>query len=63
MGYELLQLAGSYYVGHTLKSASNVYGTFALVIGLSLVDLPDATIVLLAAEANVVAARSLWRSE
>ncbi len=63
VGYELLQLAGSYYVGHTLKSASNVYGTFALVIGLLSWIYLTATIVLLAAEANVVAARRLWRSE
>jgi uncharacterized BrkB/YihY/UPF0761 family membrane protein len=32
--YELLQSVGGYYVGHTLKHASNVYGTFGLVIGL-----------------------------
>ena len=32
--YELLQTLGGYYVGHTLKHASNVYGTFGLVIGL-----------------------------
>jgi membrane protein len=32
--YELLQTVGGYYVGHTLKNASNVYGTFGLVIGL-----------------------------
>jgi hypothetical protein len=32
--YELLQTVGGYYVGHTLKHASNVYGTFGLVIGL-----------------------------
>jgi membrane protein len=32
--YESLQTLGGYYVGHTLKHASNVYGTFGLVIGL-----------------------------
>ena len=63
VGYELLQLLGSYYVAHTLKSASNVYGTFAVVIGLLSWIYLTATIVLLAAEANVVAARRLWRSD
>jgi uncharacterized BrkB/YihY/UPF0761 family membrane protein len=27
--YELLQTLGGYYVGHVLKDAGNVYGTFA----------------------------------
>ena len=62
-GYELLQLVGSYYVAHTLKNASNVYGTFALVIGLLSWIYLTATIVLVAAEANVVAARQLWQSD
>ena len=31
---QLLQTLGGYYVGHVLKHASNVYGTFGLVIGL-----------------------------
>jgi hypothetical protein len=30
---------GGYYVGHTLKHAGNVYGTFGLVIGLLSLDL------------------------
>jgi YihY family inner membrane protein len=60
VAYEALQLLGSYYVTHTLKSASNVYGTFALVIGLLSWIYLTSTIVLLAAEANVVATRKLW---
>jgi len=58
--YELLQLLGGYYVGHTLKHASNVYGTFGLVIGLLSWVYLTSHITLLAAEANVVASRSLW---
>jgi membrane protein len=58
--YELLQTLGGYYVGHTLKHASNVYGTFGLVIGLLSWIYLSAHITLLAAEANVVATRKLW---
>lgn len=57
---ELLQTLGGYYVGHTLKHASNVYGTFGLVIGLLSWIYLSAHITLLAAEANVVATRRLW---
>jgi membrane protein len=32
--YEFLQTLGGYYVGHVVKDAGNLYGTFALVIGL-----------------------------
>ena len=53
--YEPLQTLGGYYVGHALKHASNVYGTFALVIGLLSWIYLAAHITLLAAEANVVA--------
>jgi len=60
IGYEILQLLGSYYVTHTLKSASDVYGTFALVIGLLSWIYLTATVVLIAAEGNVVATRGLW---
>jgi membrane protein len=58
--YELLQTLGGYYVGHTLKHASNVYGTFGLVIGLLSWIYLASHITLLAAEANVVASRNLW---
>ncbi len=61
VGYQALQLIGSYYVARTLTNASNVYGTFALVIGLLSWTYLTATIVLVAAEINVVAARRLWR--
>ncbi len=58
--YELLQTLGGYYVGHTLKHANNVYGTFGLVIGLLSWIYLASHITLLAAEANVVASRNLW---
>ncbi len=58
--YGGLQALGGYYVDHVLRGASNTYGTFALVIGLLSWIYLGAHIMLLAAEANVVAARRLW---
>jgi inner membrane protein YhjD len=60
VGYELLQLLGGYYVGHELRNASNVYGTFGLVIGILSFIYLAVHITLLAAEGNVVASRRLW---
>ncbi len=60
IGYECLQLAGGYYVNHVLTSASNTYGTFALVIGLLSWIYLAVHVTLLAAEGNVVAERQLW---
>jgi YihY family inner membrane protein len=60
VAYEGLQLLGGYYVGHTLRNASAVYGTFALVIGLLAWIYLAAHVVLLAAEVNVVSTRHLW---
>jgi YihY family inner membrane protein len=58
--YEALQLIGGWYVGHELRHAHTVYGTFAFVIGLLSYLYLAAHITLLAAEANVVAKRHLW---
>ena len=60
IGYELLQLLGGYYVGRVLENAANVYGTFALVIGLLSFIYLAVHIALLGAEINVVAAKRLW---
>ena len=60
IGYEALQLLGGYYVGRVLANAENVYGTFALVIGLLSFIYLAVHIALLGAEINVVAARRLW---
>jgi uncharacterized BrkB/YihY/UPF0761 family membrane protein len=51
---------GGFYVGHVLKSASNTYGTFALVIGLLSWIYLSVQVTLLTAESNVVATRRLW---
>lgn len=60
VGYEALQLVGGYYVGRVLEKTANVYGTFALVIGLLSFIYLAVHIALLGAEVNVVAARRLW---
>jgi membrane protein len=60
IAWQILQAAGTYYVGHELKHASTVYGTFASVIGLLSFIYLSAHVTLLAAESNVVATRKLW---
>jgi YihY family inner membrane protein len=55
-----LQLLGSYLVGHQLRHTSQVYGFFAIVLGLMAWIYLTAQLLLLAAEANVVWARHLW---
>jgi membrane protein len=60
VAWQALQFVGTWYVGHELKNASNVYGTFAAVIGLLSFVYLSAHVTLLAAEGNVVATRRLW---
>jgi membrane protein len=60
LGYEALQLLGGYYVGHVLRHANDLYGTFGLVIGLLSFIYLAIHIMLLAAEVNVVAHHRLW---
>ena len=60
LGWEILQIAGGWYISHEVKNASAVYGTFALVIGLLAWIHLGATFVVLGAETNVVRTRRLW---
>ncbi len=55
-----LQNVGGYYVTHQLKSASDVYGTFALVIALLVWISLGAQVTLFCAEINVVRCQRLW---
>jgi YihY family inner membrane protein len=55
-----VQSLGTYYVTHQIKNASEVYGTFALVIGLLVWLYMGAQIFILAAEVNVVRKNRLW---
>jgi YihY family inner membrane protein len=58
--FEALQLIGGWYVNRQLQGATQVYGFFAVVIGLLVWVSLVATFVLYAAEANVVLERKLW---
>jgi len=58
--WEALQAAGGYYVRHSLSHATNVYGFFAIVIGLLTWLFTAAQLTLLAAEVNVVRHYRLW---
>jgi membrane protein len=60
IGALALQSAGSWYVERTVARASEIYGTFALVIGLLSWFWLFAHLLLLAAEVNVVLRRRLW---
>ena len=60
VGSLLLQVVGGWYVDRVIVGAADVYGAFALVIGLLSWFLIVASLVLLAAEVNVVRARGLW---
>jgi membrane protein len=60
IGWEILQVVGGWYISHEVKSASAVYGTFALVIGLLAWIHLGAMAVVLGAETNVVRTRKLW---
>ena len=60
VGWQVLQLVGGYYLAHTVKGASQTYGTFAIVIGLLTWFYLQAQLTLFAAELNVVRSRRLW---
>ena len=60
VAWTALQAFGGYYVNHQLRGASEVYGTFAVVIGLLAWIFIGAQITLLAAEVNVVRKRHMW---
>jgi uncharacterized BrkB/YihY/UPF0761 family membrane protein len=58
--FTLLQAVGGYLVGHNLKHAQQVYGFFAIVLGLLSWLFLSAQVTLYGAEVNVVRARRLW---
>ena len=58
--FQALQLIGGWYVDRQLRGATQVYGFFAIVIGLLVWISLVAQFVLYAAEANVVWCRHLW---
>jgi YihY family inner membrane protein len=58
--WQLLQTAGTYYLGNTLSGTSATYGLFGLVLGLLVWLYLSAFTVVLGAELNVVRVRRLW---
>jgi YihY family inner membrane protein len=60
VAWQALQAVGGYLVGHYLRHTSQVYGVFAIVLGLLFWLYLGARLTLYAAELNVVAARQLW---
>jgi YihY family inner membrane protein len=60
VAWQALQAVGGYLVGHYLRHTSQVYGVFAIVLGLLFWLYLGARLTLYAAEINVVAARRLW---
>jgi uncharacterized BrkB/YihY/UPF0761 family membrane protein len=58
--WQILQTVGGYVVGHQLHRASELYGTFGVVLGLLTWLFLQAEVTLLAAEVDVVLARRLW---
>jgi YihY family inner membrane protein len=60
IAFTLLQIGGTYLVTHQLKNTSQVYGFFAIVLGLLSWLYLSAQITLYAAEINVVRVRRLW---
>lgn len=58
--WQILQAVGGFYVRHSLSNASDVYGFFAIVIGLLSWLFVAAQLTLLAAEVNVVRHYGLW---
>ncbi|HEY5549858.1 MAG TPA: YihY/virulence factor BrkB family protein [Candidatus Saccharimonadales bacterium] len=60
IGVQILQLIGGYLVTHQLKSATSLYGTFAIVFGLLFWIYLQVQVLLLAAFAGAVHAKRLW---
>ena len=60
IAWQVLQAVGGYLVGDYLRHTSQVYGVFAIVLGLLFWLYLGARLTLYAAEVNVVAARQLW---
>ncbi len=60
VGIGLLQVVGGFIITHELSRLSNLYGTFALVLGILFWIYLQAQIVILCAEANSVKKFKLW---
>lgn len=60
VGWQVMQGIGGYLVTHQVARSSNLYGTFAIVLGLVFWLYVQSQLTVVAMEANVVIARRLW---
>lgn len=60
VGWQAVQVLGTYFVTHLLRGRSEAYGVFGLVLGLVAWIYLLALVMVLAVEINVVAQRRLW---
>ena len=60
LAWQVLQGLGTYYVGHKLKGSSEIYGTFAVVLGLIAWIYVESVVLVLCAEFNVVVRHRVW---
>lgn len=60
LAWQLLQIIGTYYLGHKLRGATQVYGLFGIVLGLLAWIYLEALILVLCTEINVVRRDRLW---
>jgi membrane protein len=60
VGWQLVQILGTYLVTHSLKGSQEAYGVFGLVLGLIAWIYLLALVTVVATEINVVASRRLW---
>jgi membrane protein len=60
LGWQIVQVLGTYYVASTLKGSSEAYGVFGLVLGLMAWIYLLALVIVFAAQINVVSRRRLW---
>jgi membrane protein len=60
VSWQVLQVAGGYVISHQLHRASELYGTFGIVLGLLAWLFLQAEVTLYAVEVDVVRVRRLW---
>ncbi|MEP6464533.1 MAG: YihY/virulence factor BrkB family protein [Frankiaceae bacterium] len=60
IAWQLLQMIGTYYLGHKLRGATQVYGLFGIVLGLLAWIYLEALILVFCTEINVVRRDGLW---
>jgi membrane protein len=60
VGWQVVQILGTYFVTHALKGSQEAYGVFGLVLGLIAWIYLLALVTVVATEINVVASRRLW---